>query len=65
MKIKEIKEIKPPQLECHCCTRRCFLCELDNCEYPLCSTCKEKVLKIEHKWLIGYELLNKFFPIFW
>jgi|TARA_B110000971_G_scaffold217802_2_gene255435 hypothetical protein len=43
-------EIKP-QLECHCCTsNECvFICELDNCEYPLCSTCKEKVLEIEHK----------------
>tara|TARA_B110000093_G_C12735645_1_gene312141 strand:+ start:13 stop:567 length:555 start_codon:yes stop_codon:yes gene_type:complete len=50
MEIMEIMEIKP-QLECHCCTsdEGVFICELDNCEYPLCSTCKEKVLKIEHK----------------
>ena len=50
VEIVEIMEIKP-QLECHCCTgvEGVFICELDNCEYPLCSTCKDKVLKIEHK----------------
>lgn len=50
MEIVEIMEIKP-QLECHCCTsdEGVFICELDNCDYPLCSTCKEKALKIEHK----------------
>lgn len=39
------------QLECHCCTSNedVHICELDNCDYPLCSTCKEKALKIEHK----------------
>ena len=47
MEILETKE----QLECHCCcsSSDVFICELDNCEYPLCSTCKEKALKIEHK----------------
>jgi len=39
------------ELECHCCTssQDVVVCELDKCEYPLCSTCKEKALKIEHK----------------
>lgn len=46
----EIVETKQ-QLECHCCTSKedVHICELDNCEYPLCSTCKEKALKLEHK----------------
>ena len=36
----EILETKG-QLECHCCcsSNDVFICELDNCEYPLCSTC--------------------------
>ena len=39
------------QEECHCCTSNedVHICELDNCKYPLCSTCKEKALKLEHK----------------
>jgi len=46
----EIVEIRP-QVECHCCTsgEDVHICELDKCEYPLCSTCKEKALKLEHK----------------
>ena len=40
-----------PQFECHCCTsnENVHICDLDNCDYPLCSTCKEKALKLEHK----------------
>ncbi len=43
MEIVETKE----HLECHCCTTKddFYICELDNCDYPLCLTCKEKVLK--------------------
>ena len=39
------------QIQCHCCTSEedVHICELDNCDYPLCSTCKEKALKLEHK----------------
>jgi len=46
----EIVETKQ-QIECHCCTTKedVHICELDNCDYPLCSTCKEKALKLEHK----------------
>ena len=46
----EIVETKQ-QIECHCCTSKedIHICELDNCDYPLCSTCKEKALKLEHK----------------
>ena len=46
----EIVETKQ-QIECHCCTSEedVHICELDNCDYPLCSTCKEKALKLEHK----------------
>jgi len=46
----ELVEVKQ-DLECHCCTssQDVVVCELDKCEYPLCSTCKEKALKIEHK----------------
>ena len=47
MEIVETKE----HLECHCCTTKddVYICELDNCDYPLCLTCKEKVLKLENK----------------
>ena len=48
----EIVAIIPQlELECHCCTSTedVHICELDNCDYPLCSTCKEKALKLEHK----------------
>lgn len=46
----EIVETKQ-QIQCHCCTSEedVHICELDNCDYPLCSTCKEKALKLEHK----------------
>ena len=46
----EIIETKQ-QIQCHCCTSEedVHICELDNCDYPLCSTCKEKALKLEHK----------------
>tara|TARA_B100001175_G_C19366634_1_gene569745 strand:- start:47 stop:592 length:546 start_codon:yes stop_codon:yes gene_type:complete len=52
MEIVGTAEIKPQfELECHCCTSTedVHICELDNCDYPLCSTCKEKALKLEHK----------------
>ena len=52
MEIVRTAEIKPQfNLECHCCTSTedVHICELDNCDYPLCSTCKEKALKLEHK----------------
>jgi len=48
----EIATIIPQlELECHCCTssQDVVVCKLDKCEYPLCSTCKEKALKLEHK----------------
>ena len=46
----ELVEVKQ-NLECHCCISNegVSVCELDNCEYPLCSTCKDKALKLEHK----------------
>ena len=52
MEIVGTAEIKPQfKIECHCCTSTedVHICELDNCDYPLCSTCKEKALKLEHK----------------
>ena len=52
MEIVGTAEIKPQfELECHCCTSTedVHICELDNCDYPLCSTCKDKALKLEHK----------------
>ena len=51
MEIVGTAEIKPQfKIECHCCTSTedVHICELDNCDYPLCSTCKEKALKLEH-----------------
>ena len=46
-----MEAVKKVQLECHCCTTTedVYVCELDNCDYPLCSTCKEKALKLEPK----------------
>ena len=52
MEIVGTAEIKPQfEFECHCCTSTedVHICELDNCDYPLCSTCKERALKLEHK----------------
>ena len=52
MEIVGTAEIKPQfEFECHCCTSTedVHICELDNCDYPLSSTCKDKALKLEHK----------------
>lgn len=37
--------------KCHCCTaeKDIELCELKNCDYALCLSCKQKIYKFDNK----------------
>jgi hypothetical protein len=37
--------------KCHCCIgeENIELCELEKCNYPLCATCKQKILDFDNK----------------
>ena len=39
------------KIECHCCTsnKKVKQCSLENCDYPLCSSCKKKVYNLDTK----------------
>jgi len=39
------------EIECHCCTsnKKVKQCSLENCDYPLCSSCKKKVYNLDTK----------------
>ena len=39
------------KIECHCCTsnKKVKQCSLENCDYPLCSSCKKKVYNLNTK----------------